>query len=71
MRILRVAQNLYPAHPGGGAYHIHALSRDQVAMGHDVTVVTLSDDPDRPREETRDGYRVVRRRPREIGRAHV
>ena len=64
MRILRVAQNLYPAHPGGGAYHIHALSRDQAAMGHDVTVVTLSDDPDRPREETRDGYRVVRRRPR-------
>ncbi len=60
MRILRVAQKLYPEAPGGGTYHVHAMSRDQAAMGHDVTVLTVTDDPDRPRWERRDGYTVVR-----------
>jgi len=64
MRILRVAQQLYPEHTGGGAYHIHALSRDQAAMGHDVTVLTVSDDGSLPAEEHRDGYRIRRERPR-------
>jgi len=63
MRILRVAQQLYPEHTGGGAYHIHALSRDQAAMGHDVTVVTLSTDASRPATEHRDGYEIRRLRP--------
>lgn len=63
MRILRVAQKLYPGVPGGGTYHVHALSRDQAAMGHDVTVPTVSDDEGKPRREERDGYTVVRRRP--------
>ena len=40
MRILRVAQKLYPEVPGGGTSHVHAMRRDQAAMGHDVTVVT-------------------------------
>lgn len=61
MRILRVAQQLYPEVPGGGAYHVHAMSRDQAAMGHEVTVLTVSDDPDLPWREQRDGYTVVRR----------
>jgi len=39
MRILRVAQHLYPDTKGGGQYHVHAMSRDQAAMGHDVTVL--------------------------------
>ena len=34
MRILRVAQKLYPEVPGGGIYHVHAMRRDQAAMGH-------------------------------------
>jgi len=58
MRILRVAQKIYPESKGGGAYHVHAMSRDQAAMGHDVTVLTVGDGP--PREE-RDGYTVVRK----------
>jgi glycosyltransferase involved in cell wall biosynthesis len=60
LRILRVAQPLYPAVTGGGAYHVHAMSRDQAAMGHDVTVLTIRSDPDRPHLERRDGYTVVR-----------
>ena len=58
MRILRVAQKLYPDVKGGGPYHVHAMSRDQAAMGHDVTVLTVGDGP--PRED-RDGYTVVRK----------
>jgi len=63
MRILRVAQNLYPEVSGGGSYHVHAMSRDQAAMGHDVTVLTVTDDESLPRREERDGYTVVRRAP--------
>lgn len=39
------------------------MSRDQAAMGHDVTVLTVSDDDSLPRHEERDGYTVVRRAP--------
>ncbi|MFC7135287.1 MULTISPECIES: glycosyltransferase family 4 protein [Salinibaculum] len=60
MRILRVAQNLYPEVPGGGTYHVHAMSRDQAAMGHDVTVLTIRHDENLPHVEKRHGYRVVR-----------
>lgn len=59
MRILRVAQTLYPDQKGGGAYHVHALSRDQASMGHDVTVLTTGD-PDLPHIERQAGYAVVR-----------
>jgi glycosyltransferase involved in cell wall biosynthesis len=58
MQILRVAQKLYPEAKGGGAYHVHAMSRDQAAMGHDVTVLTVGGGP--PQEE-REGYTVIRR----------
>ncbi len=60
MRILRVAQKLYPEVKGGGPYHVHAMSRDQAAMGHDVTVLTVRYDPSSPHLEQRDGYTVVR-----------
>lgn len=63
MRILRVAQKVYPDVKGGGPYHVHAMSRDQAAMGHDVTVLTVDDDPRKPRIEERDGYTVVRYEP--------
>jgi glycogen synthase len=63
LRILRVAQTAYPDVNGGGAYHVHAMSRDQAAMGHDVTVLTVRRDPDEPRVETRDGYTVIRYEP--------
>jgi len=32
-------------------------------MGHEVTVLTVTDDETLPRREQRDGYRIVRRRP--------
>ena len=60
MRILRVAQHLYPDTKGGGQYHVHAMSRDQAAMGHNVTVVTTRTDPSLPRIEETDGYTVLR-----------
>ncbi|MFB6179443.1 MAG: glycosyltransferase family 4 protein [Halorientalis sp.] len=63
MRILRVAQTYYPDVAGGGAYHVHAMSRDQTAMGHDVTVLTLRRSADAPRQEGRDGYTVRRFEP--------
>jgi glycogen(starch) synthase len=63
MRILRVAQKLYPEYLGGGPYHVHAMSRDQAALGHDVTVLTVSEDESLPRQETRQGYTVIRARP--------
>ena len=58
MRILRVAQKTYPEVVGGGTYHVHAMSRDQAAMGHDVTVLTIGDGP---RREERAGYTLLRR----------
>ncbi len=60
MRILRVAQKVYPDVKGGGPYHVHAMSRDQAAMGHDVTVLTVRHDESLPHVEERDGYTVVR-----------
>lgn len=60
VRILRVAQKAYPAVTGGGAYHVHAMSRDQAALGHDVTVLTVTQDGESSGTEERDGYTVVR-----------
>ncbi|MFP8953849.1 glycosyltransferase family 4 protein [Natrialbaceae archaeon A-arb3/5] len=60
MRILRVAQKVYPDITGGGPYHVHAMSRDQAAAGHDVTVLTVRHDESLPRVEEQDGYTVVR-----------
>lgn len=60
MRILRVAQKVYPEAKGGGAYHVHAMSRDQAAMGHDVIVLTLKTDRAQSHLEERDGYTVLR-----------
>ncbi len=60
MRILRVSQKTYPDVKGGAPYHVHALSRDQASMGHDVTVLTVRQDDSLPHVEERDGYTVVR-----------
>ena len=63
MRILRISQHLYPDVTGGMPYHVHAMSRDQAEMGHDVTVITVSGDTSLPGHEERDGYRIIRARP--------
>jgi len=60
MRILRVAPWIYPDTKGGGDYHVHAMSRDQAAMGHDVTVLTTREDESLPRIEETHGYTIVR-----------
>ncbi len=60
MRILRVAPWIYPDTMGGGEYHVHAMSRDQAAMGHDVTVLTTREDSSLPHIEETDGYTIVR-----------
>lgn len=60
MRILRVAPWIYPDTKGGGDYHVHAMSRDQAAMGHDVTVLTTWEDESLPRVETTHGYTIYR-----------
>jgi glycogen(starch) synthase len=57
MRILRVAQKTYPEATGGGAYHVHAMSRDQAALGHDVTVLTVGEYG----EQEREGYDLISR----------
>jgi glycogen(starch) synthase len=63
MKLLRVAQNVYPDVKGGGSYHVHAMSRDQGEMGHDVTVLTVDGEVTGQRQEDRIGYRIVRRSP--------
>ena len=60
MRILRVAQKVYPDVKGGGPYHVHAMSRDQAAMGHDVTILTVENDSAKTHIEQRAGYTVIR-----------
>ncbi len=44
MRILRVTPWTSPDTKGIGDYYVHAMSRDQATMGHDVTVLTTRAD---------------------------
>jgi len=47
-------------HEGRRGYHVHTISRDQAAMGHDVTVLTTRADESLPRIEETHGYTVLR-----------
>ncbi|MEA3200737.1 MAG: hypothetical protein QOE90_2165 [Thermoplasmata archaeon] len=58
MRIVHVVQRFHPA-VGGAETHVRALAREQARRGHDVTVATSAAEG-APREETLEGYRVVR-----------
>lgn len=63
LRILRVVSDLYPEVSGGLGIHAHSMSKRQVAMGHDVTVLTSDHgDSSLPRKEQRDGYTLIRLR---------
>lgn len=56
MNILRISQNIKMGEQsGGGAYHIHALSRDQAKRGHNVTVATIGEDSTRQKIKGRSG----------------
>ncbi|MFZ2497804.1 glycosyltransferase family 4 protein [Methanosarcina sp.] len=43
MKILRIAPDIYPHMVGGFGIHIHEMSKEQVRLGHDVTVYTASE----------------------------
>ncbi|WP_058991668.1 glycosyltransferase family 4 protein [Haloarcula sp. CBA1127] len=64
MHVLRVAQDIFPETVGGAPYHIHALSRDQAAMGHEVTVLTVSEDVEEREVTDQDGYTLIKQPPK-------
>jgi glycosyltransferase involved in cell wall biosynthesis len=59
MKILRVANDLYPWVVGGLPIHIHEMSKMQAASGHDVTVCTSRKNGE-AMDEWLEGYRIVR-----------
>ena len=65
MRIAQVSPWFSP-HFGGVESHVRSLSRELAHRGHEVTVVTSQHDRTLSAEETVDGFRVVRVRPRFI-----
>src|SRR5438874_5855662 len=65
VRIAQVSPWFSP-HFGGVESHVRTLSRELARRGHEVTVITTRHDPALPMEETIDGFRVVRVRPRTI-----
>ena len=65
VRIAQVSPWFSP-HFGGVESHVRSLSRELARRGHDVTVVTSQHDRTLSAEETVDGFRVVRVRPRFI-----
>ena len=65
MHIAHVSPWFYP-HLGGVESHVRVVCRELATRGHDVSVVTTWHDPTLPGEETIDGVRVVRVKPRMI-----
>ena len=65
MRIAQVSPWFSP-HLGGVESHVRSLSRELAARGNDVTVVTSRHDLSLPAEESMEGFRVVRVKPRFI-----
>ncbi len=57
MKILRVAPDIYPNMVGGFGVHVHEMSKEQVKLGHDVTVYISSENVE-PEYQTADGYYV-------------
>jgi len=65
VRIAQVSPWFSP-HFGGVESHVRSLSRELARRGHEVTVVTSRHDPSSLPEETMDGFRVLRVKPRLI-----
>lgn len=59
MKILQVL-TYYRPHISGLTIYVERLSRALVAQGHDVTVLTSQAEKEWPREEVRDGVKIVR-----------
>lgn len=62
---MQVSPWFYP-HLGGVESHVHSLSRELAARGHEVTVVTARHTSSAPERETMDGFDVVRVKPRMV-----
>lgn len=65
MRIAQVSPWFYP-HLGGVESHVHSLSRELAARGHEVTVVTARHTSSAPEHESMDGFDIVRVKPRMV-----
>ncbi len=65
MRVVQVSPWFYP-HLGGVESHVHSLSRELAARGHEVTVVTARHTSSAAERETMDGFDVVRVKPRMV-----
>lgn len=59
MKILRVVSDLYPEVVGGLGIHVHEMSKDQVILGHEVTIFTSFSHSNK-QKEIRDGYNIER-----------
>lgn len=59
MKVLRVVSDLYPAITGGVAVHSHEMSKEQVKLGHEVTVYTIKRNGC-TENETIEGYKIIR-----------
>jgi glycosyltransferase involved in cell wall biosynthesis len=59
MKILQVL-TYYRPHTSGLTIYVERLARALVKRGHEVTILTSQYEPDLPREEIRDGVRIVR-----------
>jgi glycosyltransferase involved in cell wall biosynthesis len=55
LKILRLAPDIYPNVIGGFGIHVHEMSKEQVKLGHDVTVYISSESAE-PEYQTADGY---------------
>lgn len=59
MKIIHLAASYHPR-GGGVEYHLEQINRLLVAAGHEVTVLTLAQDPDWPERETHQGATIRR-----------
>jgi glycosyltransferase involved in cell wall biosynthesis len=59
VRVVQVSPFFYP-HTGGVESHVRTLAREFARQGHEVTVITSRFQSGLPREETFEGYRIVR-----------
>ena len=59
MKILHIA-TFYDPHLGGVETHIKFLSKELIARGHQISVLTLHDDASKPLYEKKDGVEIFR-----------
>ncbi|MCK4527251.1 glycosyltransferase family 4 protein [candidate division WOR-3 bacterium] len=63
MKILRVVSDLFPHTLGGMAVHAHEMSKEQVRLGHDVTIMYASQRNKRSMHEFEHNYNTIQFEP--------